>query len=245
MSPRPLSSIVADIANEAFPRGGFYVEAGAHDGIFFSNTNGLDTSKWQGLLVEPSPAAFELLKRNRPEAILENVALVEDESITSLSGTFEDGSAMGSADRQLMQRDAARPRNLREKLETIARAKLGIPPMTRTAIVNTATLDQLLEKHRIESIDLLILDVEGYEAKVLDGFRFVPKPKLMIVEMRQRDCFEISTRLLASGYILAANLSNLSVNHNPLFSGDHQDFAWVRSDCSDLLKVVADVELFS
>jgi len=35
------------------------------------------------------------------------------------------------------------------------------------------------------------------------------------------------------------------LNHNPLFSGDHQDFAWVRSDCSDLLKVVADVELFS
>ena len=47
--------------------GGFFIEAGAADGMRFSNTLLLEMKRnWTGLLVEPSPALFKsLLLRNR------------------------------------------------------------------------------------------------------------------------------------------------------------------------------------
>lgn len=54
----------AEWAQEFFPQGGFYIEAGAHDGIGDSTTYALEQIGWKGICVEPS-AAFELLKRSR------------------------------------------------------------------------------------------------------------------------------------------------------------------------------------
>lgn len=49
---------------ERFPNGGWFVEAGAHDGVGDSQTLALEKAGWRGLCVEPS-RAFAGLKEHR------------------------------------------------------------------------------------------------------------------------------------------------------------------------------------
>ena len=50
-----------------------YLEIGAVDGIKHSNTKYLEDSEgWTGVLVEPNPVSFELLRKNRPNNVLIN-----------------------------------------------------------------------------------------------------------------------------------------------------------------------------
>lgn len=65
---------------------GFFVEAGAHDGIFQSNTLLLEQLGWTGLLIEPSDYLYENCKRNRT-SIVENYALVSAEHEGDTIGT--------------------------------------------------------------------------------------------------------------------------------------------------------------
>ena len=45
-------------------RNGFFIEAGAYDGELLSNTLFFEMKqRWTGLLIEPNPDAFELLKQ--------------------------------------------------------------------------------------------------------------------------------------------------------------------------------------
>jgi len=44
---------------------GFFVEAGALDGLFMSNTKTLEDLGWNGLLIEPSKKAVIECKKNR------------------------------------------------------------------------------------------------------------------------------------------------------------------------------------
>src|SRR5689334_14627543 len=53
---------------------GFFVDAGAFDGVLFSNTLKLEEAGWQGLCIEANPKNFEELKKNR-KCDLANVAI--------------------------------------------------------------------------------------------------------------------------------------------------------------------------
>ena len=54
-------------------RNGFFIEAGAYDGEKFSNTLFFELKqRWTGLLIEPNPDAFELLKK-KGETILDQI----------------------------------------------------------------------------------------------------------------------------------------------------------------------------
>ena len=64
-----LSKIVRNI------KVGTYAEAGALDGITFSNTKHFEELGWNGILIEPNPSEFEKLKHNRPRDKIVNCAL--------------------------------------------------------------------------------------------------------------------------------------------------------------------------
>src|SRR5271169_4025467 len=58
-------------------RGGIFFEAGANDGLLFSNTAYLEFyCGWSGLLVEALPHKFIECVRNRPHSIVAHCALV-------------------------------------------------------------------------------------------------------------------------------------------------------------------------
>ena len=64
---------------------GFFVECGALDGRYLSNTNFFETQrKWTGLLVEPQPLNFEGLVRSRRKAYVTNACM----SPTKKAGLF-------------------------------------------------------------------------------------------------------------------------------------------------------------
>lgn len=46
--------------------GGYYVEAGAYDGVTISATYALEAAGWTGLLVEPMPSRYEACRAARP-----------------------------------------------------------------------------------------------------------------------------------------------------------------------------------
>ncbi len=173
-------------------RDGFFIEAGANDGIRQSNTLYFEKYKgWTGLLVEAMPALAEQCKQNRPHCIVENCALVSaqypDKSIemeyynlmSIVKGGFDNET-------DEVQHKEAAGKILRESANN-----------TYSVSVPARTLSDVLTAHGINSIDLLSLDVEGYEENVLNGIDFkTHAPKLILVETRHNKKPAIETILL-------------------------------------------------
>jgi len=58
-----------EVLNFYNKKDGFFIEIGASDGIFLSNTYLLEKDhNWKGICVEPVPSKFELLCKNRPNS---------------------------------------------------------------------------------------------------------------------------------------------------------------------------------
>jgi FkbM family methyltransferase len=242
--PRLLAEIVQDMAEIAFPGGGFFVEAGAHDGLTQSNTARLSAAKWSGLLVEPSPTAFRKLQENRPECILANVALVEKDNMLSLTGTFSEGSLMGSAHPDYRYRTPTLNATFFSKVAKKLRLAVGLKANIITIEVRAKTLDRLVQDHAIESIDILVLDIEGLELEALRGFGFRPRPRVIIIETRYELAAEINNLMLSKDYVLARNFSNFSKQVSPQFTEDLQDYVWIPNDDYATLAAVLAVEMF-
>lgn len=162
-------------------RGGFFIEAGANDGITQSNTLYFERYRgWTGLLVEPIPELAERCRRNRPGCIVENAALVargdpRDEvsmQYCNLMSIVEGAMKSEAADREHLERGRAVQRI--DTYEVKVRAR---------------TMDDVLAEHCITRVDFLSLDVEGYELEVLKGMTSV-RPDYMLIEVRDRPAVE-------------------------------------------------------
>jgi len=158
-------------------RAGFFVEAGANDGYDQSNTYALARLRgWRGLLVEPIPALYEETVLTRPESEVRNVALVRhghpEETVTMRHGGLMSvvAGARGSEE---------------DDRAWVAEAfRLGLEH-EYTVEVPARTLDDLLVEIGDPAVDLLSLDVEGYETEVLRGLDLERRgPAFMLVEVR-------------------------------------------------------------
>lgn len=59
-----------------FKKNGFFLDIGAHDGLYTSNTATLELEYgWQGICVEANPFLINSLKQNRPNSVIYNVAV--------------------------------------------------------------------------------------------------------------------------------------------------------------------------
>jgi FkbM family methyltransferase len=169
-------------------KNGFYLEAGANDGISQSNTYYFERYRnWRGILIEPIPELAEKCKINRPGSIVENCALVpfdfKEEFIEmrfcGLMSLVK--GAMKSEEDELkhLEKGLAVQKNIKETYIVKVRAR---------------TLTSVLEQYGINDIDLFSLDVEGYELNVLKGLDFKRcRPNFILVEARFQD--EIDTFL--------------------------------------------------
>ena len=169
-------------------RNGFFIEAGANNGVKQSNTLYLEKyKKWTGILIEPVPELAETCKINRPNCLVVNVALVpfdyKDEYIEmrycNLMSLVK--GAMASEE---------------EELEHIRKGCEIQNVTTYELRVQAKTLTSVLDIHSIRNIDLLSLDVEGFEIDALKGIDFEKyKPLFILIEARDRaeiDSFLIS-----------------------------------------------------
>lgn len=167
---------------------GFFIEAGASDGIELSNTYLLETKyKWKGICFEPIPKRFEKLIINRPMSICFHEALYNQSGLTV---TF----------------DIANTFDLLSGITTyIDTYKSDVDSNKTTIQVQTISLLDALEKANAPSfIEYMSLDTEGTELEILKNFNFDKYTFGLIdiehnyVEPRRTD---IKNLLLSKGYI--------------------------------------------
>jgi FkbM family methyltransferase len=151
-------------------RDGFFVEAGAGDGLWISNTLLLERRYgWNGILVEPT-SAFSLLQKNRPNCRLENSCLAGVQKTVTLVEISDTGQAALSPQAQanlLLSKTV----DVAPKALSQMDSKWG--KTQRQYEVQARPLADVLKAHGApEYIDYLSLDVEGYEYEILSTFPF-------------------------------------------------------------------------
>lgn len=181
--------------------GGFFVEAGANNGEAQSNTAYFARHRrWRGLLVEPIPELAARCRVARPESIIENCALVDADcdgnlvpmTYCGLMSVVEGGWRNPEAERAHVE--------VGRQIQSLTTYRVEVPGRSLSALLDT---------HRIGHVDLLSLDVEGFERQALEGLDLERhRPRFILVEARFR-C-EIDSLLLPY-YDVVAELSHHDV----------------------------------
>ncbi|KAL5003949.1 hypothetical protein ScPMuIL_017405 [Solemya velum] len=126
---------------------GFFVEVGAADGECFSNTLFFETERnWTGLLIEPDPIAYNLLRTKHRKAYSINSCLAANVSKMKFHTEFLLGGLHDFVDE----------------------AHKKSTPMT----LQCFPLHAILQAINHTTVDLFSLDVEGAEPHVLRGIDF-------------------------------------------------------------------------
>ncbi len=182
--------------------GGFFVEAGGADGFTQSNTYYLERFRgWRGILVEPMPEMAAEARRNRPDARVFECALVPlDFNASDLEMEFGD---LFSTVRGLHGQDG-------KWVEGGLVLGWRDPRVER---VPARALSGLLDEAGVTDIELLSLDVEGYESHVLRGLDLARHaPAWILIEMHDLDVGRAEVgEVLGDRYVEHGAISPLDV----------------------------------
>jgi FkbM family methyltransferase len=138
--------VYGEVFNEK--KGGFFLDIGAHDGVYLSNTFLLEKRfGWNGICIEGNPATFRDLKRNRQVTCVNACIDSEEKDVEFVL----DGVNGGILSKDCDNREGAGN---------------SIKVKTRS-LVNV-----LIANNAPPIIDYLSIDVEGAEDRVLLGFPF-------------------------------------------------------------------------
>jgi FkbM family methyltransferase len=139
---------------------GFFVEVGANHPTELSQTWFLEQRGWKGILVEPLPACCEKLRAVRKNSIICEAAAGAPDQI-------------GEATLNVAQSDVWS--HLGDENKDL--------PLAAQIKVAVRTLDDILAEQHAPPVDLLSIDTEGMELKVLLGFDLQKRrPALVLLE---------------------------------------------------------------
>lgn len=168
---RALLSFCLDAVDRACADGPRFVQVGANDGRLADPIRGyIETGRWHGLMIEPHPAYFADLAGlhgKRPCVALANCAVSDAEGemeLFHLSETRRDAYppwARGCASLR------------RERLIEVLAGQCSdgeaadVGEDIDSVRVPVRRLDALLAEHGLDALDILVVDVEGFEINVL------------------------------------------------------------------------------
>jgi FkbM family methyltransferase len=167
--------IDATLARHIDLDGGVFVEAGANDGVNFSNTYYLERARgWTGVLVEGIPDLYRACVRHRPRSRVFNCALVPPDAAGALVTMHYSNLQSIVAGALPYEHVEAGLRSQEER--------------TYEVQVPGRTLSSVLDEAGVDHVDLLVLDVEGYEAQVLRGLDLARHaPAFALIEVLDDD----------------------------------------------------------
>ena len=201
-------------------KNGTYIELGALDGIFCSNSKFFeDTLNWKGILIEPHPIMYNSLKNNRPNNFLFNdlVSCIEEElNFKYFLVNFL--ATVSGVEKTLPQ----------YHYEAFFNNEHNKNFLQNSIYIKPKTLKEIIKSTGIKHFDLLSLDVEGHEYEVLKSWDFsVPIDVILIetlgVEIEKEEmCRKI---LIENGYSFsntfdANEIYILKNNKNNLINND-------------------------
>jgi FkbM family methyltransferase len=195
---------------------GFFVEVGAYDGESYSNTSCLADAGWAGLYIEPIEEFAEkctLRHAANPRVSVLNCAASDAAGLAQIF--------IGDTLSTLVSDQVA-------DYEQIDWAKGLHRGQSRE--IRTARLDSILEEHDVPiGFDVLVVDVEGAEEKVINGLDISKwHPKVILIELEdEHPDFRKNARVLDS---VAAIRQKIEGAGYRIYFKDHINSLYVRSD---------------
>lgn len=183
------------IAERVTQQSGFFVEVGAHDGLSQTNSLYFENVGWSGLLIEPIPELYRRCTENRPASRTVNFCCTSlDDPRSEITMVFAGLMSVVHGHLDSRAEDAWITRG--EELQTLQRYNVVVP---------AAPLTKILASEHVEQVDLLIIDVEGYEIPLLKGIDYsAARPRRIVCEDAYKD--EVSEFLLSRGYQMECTL---------------------------------------
>lgn len=150
-----------------------FVEVGAYDGESFSNTSCLADIGWSGVLIEPVPQFAELCRERHKH----NPAVRVVESAV--------GRSAGSLQLRVAGQLTTANTHVLAEYRHIAWSERLLSGDEEVIEVSVLDLDSILEAEAVRpGFEVLVVDVEGFEAEVFAGFSLDRwQPRMMIVEL--------------------------------------------------------------
>ncbi len=179
-------------------KNGFYIDCGANDGVNQSNTWYYEKNLgWNGILIEPIPLTFNLLKKNRSKKnIFENCILVSNDFKNDKFEIHYNSN------------------------DTLTGSVYYNKKVENTSVVKATQLSSILEKNKINRIiDFFSLDVEGYELEVLEGINF-EKFRFKYILVETVNIKKLNNFFIKKNFELAERLSNYNYDDRPEY-GDY------------------------
>ena len=155
-----------------------FIQIGANDGWTADPYNKFIIAyNWSGVLVEPLPEAFQRLEANyrkyKKKIRFENCAIGAHCGSSVFYQGIPDETHPFSVTR-LSSFDKQKVENLREVYPDVRIEEIIVPVLT---------LSELVRKHEIENLDILLIDAEGYDWVILKTIDFQTiRPKIIVYE---------------------------------------------------------------
>jgi FkbM family methyltransferase len=157
----------------------FYLDIGANEPKFISNTYYFYERGGSGVLIEPNPHLYRKIRRQRPKDKVLNVGIGVNE-VQEANFYMFPNYANG-----LSTFSESEARHWQE----IGMKGLGKIPLEKIIKLPLVPINSILEKYFSErEIDILSLDVEGLDFDILETFDFSRyQPKIICVETLEYD----------------------------------------------------------
>lgn len=157
---------------------GNFLDIGALDGLSYSNTYGLALAGWKGIMLEPVEKFYSVCKdyyKDYPNIVVLNYAAGDKHEIKNIYTGNHACSTMSHEFKSLVE-NTGYGKDFYKDFE----------------ICEVITLDSLLDSFYVMKaffkgpLDVVSIDVEGYELEVLKGFSIdIWKPKMVIIESHE------------------------------------------------------------
>lgn len=196
---------------------GIFVEVGANDGKTGSFTYNLAKIGWHGIYYEPVPRLYRQCCNNHKEHMnvkIHQIGIGEKQMETNII----DAETLSTIDNDTI-----------ESYSQVPQFSNYFRNNKKYHTIQVETLDTMLMRDNITTIDILVLDVEGYEEKVLKGFTIENhNPIIFIVEIGDQHPDFINNKLFMERFARLREYFN--EKKYKLLVNDVVDNVYVRED---------------